>query len=459
MMAHDKSTSSGKLLGLLILIALLAITFPQEVPAIPIDHSELEAETSEFNVKSNPIPNQYLVLFNSRAGVEGEAAEKALLKRVLQEARHHSGNLTRSEIRILQRIPMGDDMRLWVVMGPRNLADRINRNGTVAVVEPNQTVELYGGSKKKMKKLKDKFSAKTRVPSRPAGDWGLKKISQSNKYLYPSNGGRDVDVYVVDGGIDIDHPEFEGRVSNGVSFVAGGSFEDLRGHGTHVAGIIASKTWGVAPKANVISVRVFGSDGRTNTSTIIQGLSYIVQRHRARKRKIVVNMSFGMLAIDPLIYQSFIRAAVQRGIYFVAAAGNEDMDACITVPANVPEVITVGAINYKNEIYEDSNFGTCVDILAPGVDVESTYPRIRGGGGRRRLTGTSMATPFVAGTLALILGERDFSSVEEGRQYLMKIATRGAIKMNDFKPRTKDLLLYNGRPRGCWENPCTGLVE
>ncbi|KAJ3088296.1 hypothetical protein HK102_009092 [Quaeritorhiza haematococci] len=436
-------------------------SFPSEVPAAPTNKSKFAPD------------QRFIVTFNKRPSSHSlatEADERRFLELILEESRPSSDSIILDQITL--EITLDDDgIRLWVVIGPVDFPDRVNRNGSVAVVEPDQTMSLHGGIKRSWP-----CSASTGQDSRgkrcnveeaikaiSPGDWGLKRIAQSDKYLYPSNGGAGVDVYILDSGIDVDHPQFEGRAVNGASFVGDDSFYDFGGHGTHIAGIVNSKSWGVAPNATVISVRVFGENDGALTSVIIRGLGWILCQHKIRNRKSIINMSFGIHNNSIALYRTMIPALVKRGIYVVAGAGNDNINACEVSPACLPETITVGAINFENEMTPASNFGECVDILAPGRDIESTYPRFwpngfaRMGEGRRRLSGTSMAAPFVAGTLALILGERDFETAREGREYLLKIATRGAI--TKIKPGTVANLLYNGRSRECEENPCHGLVE
>ncbi|KAJ3072066.1 subtilisin-like serine protease, partial [Quaeritorhiza haematococci] len=324
---------------------------------------------------------------------------------------------------------------------PGDLPERINKNGQVAIVEPNRVVSINGGGRRR------------RRHHGPDGDWGLKKISQSDHYIFPSNGGRDVDVYVIDTGIDVGHPDFEGRARNGASFVDDGAHGDTNSHGTHVAGTIGGRRWGVAPNSNLIAVRVFGASGSTTTDIVLRGISWSIEQHKATpNRKSVINMSLGAEG-QSQAYAAAVRAAVDAGVYVVVAAGNEDVDACQTSPAFVPEAITVGATAHDDKPAGFSNWGTCVDIMAPGVDIESTVP----GGGAGKMSGTSMAAPHVAGVMALLLGERNFVNVQEGTDYLKRIATRDVVR--DNKRDTINLLLYNGRLRACGGNPCNGLVE
>ncbi|KAJ3090794.1 serine protease [Quaeritorhiza haematococci] len=403
------------------------------------------------------IRNQFLVMFTSppapsgpsiaSAGTESseinpasiESAEQDFLATVLAESQGPStlstGSTDGSEKKgFVDKIALGDGGRVWFVEGPGDLPERINKNGQVAIVERNRVISLSNGKK-------------------PDGNWGLKKISQSGHYIFPSNGGRDVDVYVIDSGIDIFHPDFEGRARNGASFVDGGAHGDPNSHGTHVAGTIGSRRWGVAPNSNLIAVRVLNAAGTTTTDIVLRGISWSIEQHKAApNRKSVINMSLGGKGRSEA-FAAAVRAAADAGVYVVAAAGNDNEDACNTSPAFVPEAITVGATSHNDKLAGFSNWGTCVDIMAPGNEIQSTVP----GGGAGRKSGTSMAAPHVAGVMALILGERNFVNVMEGIDYLKRIATRDAVR--DNKRDTVNLLLFNGRHRACQGNPCNGLND
>ncbi|KAJ3088939.1 Secreted subtilisin-like serine protease sub4, partial [Quaeritorhiza haematococci] len=277
------------------------------------------------------------------------------------------------------------------------------------------------------------------------------RIAQSDTYLFPSAGGSGVDVYVIDSGIDVNHPEFEGRARHGISFVEGGRFGAENPHGTHVAGTIGSRRFGVAPNAVMIDVRVFGPSGGTSMDTIIRAISWSVEEAKRTGRKSVINLSLGGPGRSHA-EESAVRAAVEAGVYVVVAGGNSNRNACNFSPAFAPSAITVGATAIDDRPAGFTNFGQCIDIMAPGVDVESTMP----GGGSDVMSGTSMAAPHVAGVMALLLSERDFGSVAEGTNFLLEVAARDVVR--DNKPDTIGHLLYNARPRVCTENPCRGLV-
>ncbi|KAG5352760.1 hypothetical protein C0989_000699 [Termitomyces sp. Mn162] len=246
--------------------------------------------------------------------------------------------------------------------------------------------------------------------------WGLARISHRSrltfstftKYLYDSDGGEGVDVYVIDTGINIKHEEFEGRASWGKTIPLNDVDEDGNGHGTHCAGTIASRKYGVAKKANVIAVKVLGSNGSGSMSDVVAGVAFAsqaAQRKSLLKKRdkmhkgSVANMSLGggkSRALDEAV-----NAAVDGGLHFAVAAGNDNRDACNYSPAAAEKAVTVGASTLADERAYFSNHGKCVDVFAPGLNIVSTW--IGSERASNTISGTSMASPHVAGLLAYYL--------------------------------------------------------
>jgi subtilisin family serine protease len=269
--------------------------------------------------------------------------------------------------------------------------------------------------------------------------WGLDRIDQkpgvlNAKYYSTSTGGSDADVYIVDTGIDIAHPEFEGRAVWGGNFVDTVN-TDCNSHGTHVAGTVGSKTYGVSKKTKLIAVKVLDCSGGGSFSGVLKGLEFVAQNAKTSKRPSVINMSLGgpkSSATDRAIAN--LEAA---GVSVVVAAGNENSDACNVSPASNVLAVSVGATTRQNTKAGFSNWGKCVSILAPGAQILSTVP----GGKIKELQGTSMASPHVAGVYALILGENPRFTPATMRKIIVSISTKGAI--TGFSADTPNNMLYS----------------
>lgn len=281
-----------------------------------------------------------------------------------------------------------------------------------------------------------RISRRTQLPIIPQ-DYDTSAL----KYHYHADRqGEDVHVYVLDSGINYSHPDFEGRAKEGIDTTGEGS-GDFIGHGTHVAGLIGSKTYGVAKKANIYEVKVLDSLGRGNVTDIIEGLEYVVSQCQDNKKKCVVNMSLGAPGTHSILDRA-VSAVIDEGIVVVVAGGNSGLNACWYSPAKVKKAITVAAMDDRTDLMAQfSNWGACVDIWAPGVNVESLSNR---GDDTVTLSGTSMASPIVAGAAALFLDQGYKPS--EVRKALLKYSTKGVFKKRALavRPRSPNRLLYTG---------------
>jgi subtilisin family serine protease len=238
----------------------------------------------------------------------------------------------------------------------------------------------------------------------------------------------------VDTGVDITHSEFEGRAVWGANFADSNDI-DCQGHGTHVAGTIGSKSFGVAKKTNLIAVKVLGCNGSGSYSGVLKGLEYVINKHRASNRTSVVNMSLGGPKSD--IINKAIDNLVAAGIHVIVAAGNENVDACNTSPANNKNAITVAATTKDNKKAYFSNFGICVNILSPGTEILSTIP----GDKTKVMQGTSMASPMVAGVFALILTENPGFKPDNMKRLITSLCTKNTI--SGFDLNTPNCFLYS----------------
>ncbi len=264
----------------------------------------------------------------------------------------------------------------------------------------------------------------TTADQTPTPSWGLDAIdtpaaTQDAHYLYDTT-GTGTTVYVVDTGIQSTHPDFGGRVdaANGHTEVADGNgTEDCNGHGTHVAGTVGSTTYGVAKDTRLVPVRVMGCDGKGTFAAFIYALIWIYNNHTGAQS--VITMSLGLPKNDTA--NQLIQIGVSRGYVMTSAAGNETTDACNSSPASAPDGITVGAIDATRNIAWYSNYGSCVTLFAPGSDITSTWI----GSSTNTISGTSMATPHVAGLAARLLQEHPTWGTAEVKAALTSTAGAG----------------------------------
>ncbi|KAF9942304.1 hypothetical protein BGZ67_002326 [Mortierella alpina] len=290
-----------------------------------------------------------------------------------------------------------------------------------------------------------------------APSWGLPRVSQRNlplksDYNYPTSAGAGVDVYVIDTGINIQHVDFEGRARWGITTVPGAPNTDDNGHGTFVAGVIGSRTFGVAKKVRLIAVKGLNKEGTSTLSQILAALDWTIKQGRqSPNHKNVVNLSLG--AGYSKVLNSAVDALVQSGMFIVAAAGNGDernvgQNACKYSPASTPTAFTVGSTNINDQMSSFSNYGPCVNLYAPGERVRSTWI----GPTNREIntdSGTSFSAPNVAGIAALVMGaergdrsDGSWSPKNIGNK-ILQLGTRNVVK--NFKgPANTNLLAFNG---------------
>ncbi|MFZ9309648.1 MAG: S8 family serine peptidase [Candidatus Nanopelagicales bacterium] len=277
--------------------------------------------------------------------------------------------------------------------------------------------------------------------------WGLDRIDQR---LLPLNGNYEYEqtasnvyAYVVDSGILSSHAEFAGRMEIGFQNVNDGrGTVDCDGHGTHVAGTIGSTTYGVAKSVRLVPVRVGNCSGGSTAAQLIEALNWIGNDVTSKGRKAVVNISMGG-SYNSLI-NSAVEALIARGVPVVVASGNDAENACLVSPASAPNAITVNASTTDDYDATFSNFGSCTDIYAPGEGIMSTY--IGSNTSVETLSGTSMASPHVAGVVALLLEKYPSYSPAQIWSHLQNTSTKA-----DFLPEiptdAKYLLYYGNAPQ------------
>jgi subtilisin family serine protease len=310
----------------------------------------------------------------------------------------------------------------------------ILQNDDVEAIYPDQRRSINGGLYRRV------FDHDAAVG--PA--WGVARIASRNKpsslsnYTLPGVNGSGVNAYVIDTGILTTHPDFEGRAVFGADFTGTNPYGgDGNGHGTHVAGTIGSKTYGVAKAVTLIGLSVCDGNGDCEDSAIIAALDYATKKasEQGSRIKSVANLSVGGYPSEPI--DLAIKAATKAGLVVVVAAGNSGGDACKLSPARVPSALTVAASDIDDQIASFSEKGKCVDIIAPGVNILSTWngniPSDLSDGKTNTLDGTSMASPHAAGVVALFLSSdypTAFANVADVNTFVKAVGTAGVVSGN-----------------------------
>ena len=374
------------------------------------------AQSQEGEILSVPggqaVSGSYIVVFKnsavSRAGV-GVAATNL--------ARTHGGTVGYEYTAAL---------RGFSVRAGEKSARRMAADPRVAYVQQNSVVHALGTQ-----------------PNPPS--WGLDRVDQRNlplnsSYTYP-NTASNVRAYIIDTGIRTTHTDFGGRAVWGTNTTGDGNNTDCHGHGTHVAGTVGGASYGLAKSVALTAVKVLNCAGSGTSAGVIAGIDWVTGNHAAGQPA-VANMSLGG-GIDTAL-DSAVANSIADGITYAVAAGNSNANACNSSPARAPAAITVGATTITDARASFSNFGTCLDLFAPGNNITSAWNS--SDTATNTISGTSMASPHAAGAAALVVSANPSWTPQQVRDFLVNNATNGVVANPGTGSPNKLLFVVNGTP-------------
>lgn len=323
-------------------------------------------------------------------------ADEAVVERVKDKAKRNGGSVEHAYRRALK----GFSAKL-----NKKALEAVQSDPAVALVEADQVFTLN--------------------TTQTNATWGLDRIDQralplDTTYTYTPT-GQAVTAYIIDTGVRTTHTQFGGRAVSGFDAVDGGAADDCNGHGTHVAGTVGGSAHGVAKNVTIVAVRVLNCSGSGTTAGVIAGIDYVTSNHATQPA--TANMSLGGGASTAL--DSAVRNSIADGVTYAIAAGNANANACNGSPARVAEAITVGATTRTDARASFSNYGTCLDLFAPGASITSAWST--SDTATNTISGTSMATPHVAGVAALALQGTPAATPAQIRDAIVNSATTGVV--------------------------------
>lgn len=378
-------------------------------PALPQSTSEHESKNvyQPANPSEDVIPGQYIVVLEDRVAAPGTPVAQSAVRNAAARFGQMGGvAVTHTYQNALSGFAaeLSDAALAQVKADPQ-----------VAFVEPDRRVHA--------------------IATQNNATWGLDRVDQRSgldgSYEYTATGSG-VTAYIIDTGVRTSHSDFGGRASPGYD-AFGGNAQDQNGHGTHVAGTVGGSTYGVAKGVNLVAVKVLDADGSGSNSGVIAGVDWVAANANGPS---VANMSLGGGASGAL--DNAVQNAIGSGVTFVVAAGNDDTDACSKSPARVDGALTTGSTTSSDARSSFSNYGSCVDIFAPGSSITSAW--FTSNNAINTISGTSMAAPHVAGAAALYLQGTPGASPAQVFSGVTSTATQGAVSDVNGSP---NLLLYS----------------
>ncbi|KAI6760844.1 hypothetical protein HG530_009704 [Fusarium avenaceum] len=377
---------------------------------------------------SNIIPNRYIVVYNDTFDDDTiNAKEFSIASAIKKRNLNKRSSIGKAMSTTIQSFRMNNWRAMSLDADDITVQDLWNSD-EVAYIEADTHVKLN--------------AAIAQVNAPPGLDRLSHTKANEDTYVFDDSAGEGITAYIVDTGIKVDHSEFEGRATFGGNFINDVD-DDENGHGSHVAGTIGGATFGVAKKVDLVAVKVLDASGGGSNSGVLQGMQFVIDdaKKRGKTGKAVMNMSLGgdfSAAINRAI-----EALFKAGVVPVVAAGNENRETALTSPGSAPNAITVGAFDATTDERADfSNFGPEVDIYAPGVDVLSVG--IKSKTDTATLSGTSMASPHVAGLAAYLMGFQKLDGPAQVVSLIKSLAQQSGAKVRNNVQGTTDLIANNG---------------
>ncbi|WBW73791.1 vacuolar serine protease Psp3 [Schizosaccharomyces osmophilus] len=398
-----------------------------DIAAPPLNHPSQKPYETNVEDSSSVTNDHYIVMFKP-------SFDRAKINSHHEwiQHQHHKRSLDWQDVStflLKHTFEIGDSFMGYAARFSPWLVNELKKHPDIAIVEPDRVMHIT---------TEQRFAP-----------WGLARVSHRDRlglttftrYNYNETAGEGVTAYVIDTGINVNHQDFEGRASWGATIPNGEKDIDNHGHGTHVAGTIAGKTFGLAKNSKLVAVKVMRADGTGTTSDIIKGIEFAFKESKKDEDSVasVANMSLGgdaSLALDLAV-----SAAIKGGLFFAVAAGNDAEDACNTSPSRVSSAMTVGSMTWTDGISSFSNHGSCVDIFAPGSLILSDW--IGSDKASMLLSGTSMASPHVAGLAAYYISLEPSLANKPAdlKKYMLKYAL--SDKIEGIPEGTPNVLAYN----------------